>query len=170
MNRLDLKFLIQDSRAQVYLIWAAIVAVGYTSTHYYQNPNINFVWTALSAGGLYFMYKVMPLRVKQMRNIFLAWFVPILAGIFFSVISARGYALVELVGYLGVFWLVVSMVAFIWNGLVDRPATWYFIGAAMCAVAAAACYSNDILLVNQYLIAGIVSTWAMLNLFIFRTD
>lgn len=170
MDKLDLKFLLYDTRARVYLMWAAIVAIGYTSTHYYQNANINFVWFVLSVIGFYYMYHVMPLGVVQMKRIFIAWLVPIMTGIFFSVVSARGFAFVELVSYLGPFWLLVTAVGFVWNGLVDRPMRWYLVGAGLCVAGAALSYFNITFLITQYLVAGVISTWAMLNLVIFRAD
>lgn len=160
----------QDSRARVYLLWAVLVAVGYVATHYYQDKNINFVWFVLSAVGLGHMYKVMPLRVTQMKRIFMAWAIPICFGIGISIIAVRTDLLLELVPYLGVFWLMVQAAAFIWNGLVDRPALWYFIAAGLNIAAAGLCYFIDSFLQIQYLIAAVVTVWAMLNLWIFRTE
>lgn len=170
MEKIYFKFLISDTRARVYLLWAAIVATGYTCTHFYQNANINFVWTTLSAIGFYYMYRVMPLGVRQMKLIFAAWLVPITAGIFISVVSAQGLAFEGLLAYLGAFWLAVTAVGFAWNGLVDPPSKWYLISSGLCLAGAVLIYQNIAFLIPQYLVAGIISTWAMLNLFIFRTD
>lgn len=169
-EKLDLKFLLHDTRARVYLLWAVIVAVGYVSTHYYQNKNINFVWFVLAAAGLYYMFRVMPLGVAQMRHIFAAWLVPISIGLAVSIVSARGWALTELVAHLGSFWLLVTAVGFVWNGVVDRPMRWYLVGAGLCVAGAALAYFNTTFLISQYLVAGVISAWAMLLLFVFRTD
>lgn len=159
-----------DPRARVYLLWAAITTVGYITTHYYQNKNINFVWFALAVIGFGFMYKVMPLRVVQMKRIFTAWLIPISFGIIVSIIAVRLEIIPEIVPYLGVFWLSLQALAFVWNGLVDRPAKWYFAAAALNVAAAALCYFVDSFLDIQYLIAAIVTAWSMINLWIFRTE
>ena len=88
-DKIDFKMLLNETRPRVYLLWAVITGVGYTATHYYQNPNINAVWFVLSLIGFGYMYKVMPLRVPLMRRIFLAWLVPITFGIAVSVIAVR---------------------------------------------------------------------------------
>ena len=169
-DRINFSDLRQDSRAKVYLSWAALTAVGYVATHFYQNKNINFVWFVLSAIGLAYMYKIMPLKVRQMKRIFMAWAVPIFFGIGVSIVAVRTDLLPNLVPYLGVFWLLVQVVAFAVNGLVDRPALWYFVAAGLNAGAAALCYFVDSLLEIQYLVAAIVTVWSMLNLWIFRTE
>ncbi len=160
----------QDSRAKVYLLWAALTAVGYIATHYYQDKNINFVWFILSTIGLGYMYKIMPLRVVQMKRIFLAWLIPVSVGIAVSIVTVRLDIISQLVGYLGIFWLLVQAVGFVWNGLVDRPGFWYYIAAGLSISAAALCYFVDVFLSQQYLIAAIVTVWGMLNLWIYRTE
>ncbi len=147
-----------------------MIGIGYTTTQYYQDKNINVVWFVLAVIGLGYMYKAMPLRVAQMKRIFMAWLVPICLGIAISIIAVRLQIIPQLVPYLGVFWLLVQAAAFIWNGLVDRPAGWYFAAAGLNIVAAALCYFVDDFLQFQYLVAAIVTTWSMLNLWIFRTE
>lgn len=169
-EKLHLSSLLYESRARVYALWAAIVGVGYVSTHYYQNANINAVWTVLSVIGFAYMYKVMPLRVKQMKHIYTSWLVPILIGIAVSVVSVRTDLLPELVGYLGAFWLLVQAAAFFWNGLVDGPGLWYYIVAGVNFIGAAILYSSVDLLIVQYLLVAIISVWSMLMLLIFRGD
>lgn len=169
-DRLDFDSLLHSSRSQVYLVWAVLTAVGYVATHYYQDKNINFVWFILSAAGFYFMYKAMPLRLAQMKKIFAAWLTPISFGIGVSIVAVRTDLLPEIVPYLGVFWLVISAVGYIWNGIVDAPSTWYYIAAALSLVFAGLCYFLDSFLIVQYLIAAVVTVWCMLNLWIFRSD
>jgi hypothetical protein len=168
---IDFKMLINESRPRVYLLWAILTGVGYTATHFYQDPKINAVWFVLSAIGLGYMYKVMPLRLQVMKRIFLSWLVPITFGILVSVIAARTELLGrELVGYLGAFWLAVSAVGFAWNGYVDPPSKWYYASAVLCLIASAGCFINDFFLEYQYVVAAIVSVWSMLNLWIFRSE
>lgn len=169
-NDLDFRELFTASRARVYLLWALIVAVGFTATHYYQNPNINAVWTILSIVGFVYMYKVMPLKVSQMKHIFASWLVPIIVGMVFSVVAVRTSLLPELISYLGPFWLAVMAVGYFWNGLVDGPGLWYYVAAAVNLVAAAVIYSSLDLLSVQYLLIAIISTWSMLMLWLFRGD
>ncbi len=169
-DRLHVRDLWHESRAQVYLLWAALTGIGYIWTHYYQNKNINLIWFILSIIGLGFMYRVMPLRVGQMKQIFLAWLVPIGIGIGVSVLAVRTDLLPELVPYLGAFWLVVQAVGFIWNGLVDAPRRWYFVAAGLNLAAALLCYQVDAFIISQYLIAAIVTVWSMVNLWIFRSE
>lgn len=167
---IDWRMLITESRPRVYLLWAILTGIGYTTTHYYQNPNINIVWTIISIVGLGYMFKVMPLRVRQMRQIFLAWLVPITLGIAVSVVAARTDLLPHLVHYLGGFWLLVSAVGYTCNGIVDPPSKWYFIAAATNIVFGVACLTVQEVTDVQYLVAALVSVWSMLSLWLFRSD
>lgn len=168
-NTLDIGFLLADTRARVYLLWAFLAAGGFVATHYYQRNEINALWFTISLIGLGYMFKVMPIKVKSMRKIFLAWLVPITSGILISVLAFKIDALVSIIPYLGVFWLLVMSSGYILNGLVDPPSTWYWLAGALNITAALACYLVEPLTAGQYLIAAIVSAWSMLNLWIFRT-
>lgn len=169
-DKLDYDAIIHESRPRVYLLWAALTGIGYTTTHYYQNPNINYIWFVLALIGLGYMYHAMPLRVHQMKNIFRAWLFPITIGILISIIAVRTDLIPSLIQYLGVFWLIVQAVGFTLNGLVDAPGKWYFIAAGTNVAAAAACYLIAELTIIQYLIAAVVTAWSMLMLVIFRSD
>ena len=169
-SKINLDTLTTTSRARVYLLWAVLTGIGFTATHYYQVPAINLLWLVISVIGLGYMYKVMPLGVSQMKRIFLAWLVPIIIGLLFSVIAVRTQILPELVGYLGGFWLLVMAVGYLWNGLSDNSGLWYYVAAVVNLVAAVAIYSSDQLLVIQYLVAAIVSVWSMLMLWVFYSD
>ena len=169
-DTLSLRDLFQSTRANVYFLWAVLTGVGFVATHYYQQANINIVWTVLSVIGLGYMFKVMPLGVSQMKKIFAAWLIPIVLGMIVSVAVVRTGVYPELVGYLGVFWLVVMAIGYGWNGLVDQPAAWYYVAVVLNLAAAALIYSFDSLLQVQYLVAAIVSIWSMLNLWIFRSE
>ena len=76
----------------------------------------------------------------------------------------------QMVGYLGVFWLALSAVGYALNGWVDPPSKWYYVAAGVNIAAAASCYFTVDLLEYQYVIAAIVSVWSMLSLWIFRSD
>ncbi len=168
-SKVDFQSLLSDTRARVYLLWAFLTAVGYIATHFYQVRLINGFWLLLSITGLGYMLRVMPIRVMQMKKIYLSWLIPIGFGLFMSMIAFASNSFAELIGYLGAFWLIVQAAGFFWNGLVDSPAKWYYIVAAVNLVAGLLCYSLDSLLPIQYLIAAIVSAWSMLMLWIFRT-
>jgi hypothetical protein len=86
-----------------------------------------------------------------------------------SVASVNGWFLNDLIGYLGAFWLLVIGCGFLLNGFVDRPIFWYLAGAFLCVLGSGFIYFDNTFLASQYLVAGIISTWAMLNLVIFRT-
>ncbi len=116
------------------------------------------------------MSKAMPLRVSQMKNIYLAWLVPISFGIIVSGLVFYVDSLAELIGYLGAFWLIVQSAGFLWNGLVDPPSHWYYIVAAVNFAAGLACYSFDSLIAIQYLVAAIVTAWSMMMLWVYRTS
>jgi hypothetical protein len=168
---IDWKYLFNTTRARVYLLWAAIVLVGFSATHFYQQRPINAVWTVLSAIGLGYMVKVMPMTVKQMRLILLAWLVPIGLGIIVSggVFYIHTSWAANLLGHLGAFWLLVMAAGYVLNGLVDRPSHWYWAAAAMNAAAGIACFTIDALAPGQYLIAAVIGAWSMLNLWVFRS-
>ncbi len=168
-NTLDIKFLLNDTRARVYLLWAFLASTGFVVTHYYQKHEINVLWFGISVIGLGYMFKVMPLKVKSMRAIFLAWLIPITIGM--SVSAAVFYidAWAQLIAYLGAFWLFVMATGYVLNGLVDAPSTWYLVAALLNVVAGFACFYIDSFTTAQYLVAAIISGWSMLNLWIFRT-
>ena len=170
-QEIDLRYLTITTRARVYLLWAILATVGFIATHFFQERQINIVWTIISVIGLGYMAKVMPLRVGQMRRIFMAWLLPITLGMlasglafFFENASAYNF-----ISHLGAFWLLVMAAGYILNGIVDAPSGWYWFAAILNAVAGAALYAFDWLLPMQYLMAALVSAWSMLNLWVFRS-
>jgi hypothetical protein len=168
-EKVSWRFLFNDSRSQVYLLWSVLVTLGFVATHYFQRREINPVWAVISIIGLGFMYRVMPRRVRQMKHIFLSWAVPIVFGMVVSGLAFRVDALSDVIAYLGVFWLVVMAIGYAWNGIVDRPAGWYFFAAALNIAAALLCYFFEPFLTQQYLVAAIVSAWSLLYLWLLRT-
>lgn len=164
--------MLADTRSRVYLLWTILAPLGFVLTHYYQQRTINIAWTIIAVIGLGFMYKVMPLRVQQMRRIWLAWLVPIAVGMAVSggLFYLDSIAAAELIGRLGALWLGIMAIAYALNGLADRPGGWYWFAAAINAAAAIACYSIIEFTQVQYVIAAIVTAWSMLNLLLFRTD
>lgn len=170
-TKLDWQYLFLDTRARIYLLWAALLSSGFVATHFYQAKIINGFWAVLSVIGMYYMFKVMPLKVKQMRHIFLGWLVTITVGmavsgiVFYLELPFAGF----LINHLGAFWLVLMAQAYAFNGLVDRPARWYWFAAVLNLVFGILCFTVEGLISGQYLIAAIVSTWSMLYLWLFRT-
>lgn len=165
----DWFYLLHASRARVYLLWAVIGAGGFIWTHYWQLQRINLVWTVISLIGLVYMWRVMPLKVKKMRQIFLAWLVPIVFGMVVSILAFQVDSLAKVIPYLGVFWLAVMTVGYLWNGLVDKPAGWYYFAVVLNLAAAALCYYSAAYLEYQYIVAAIVTAWSMLYLWLLRT-
>lgn len=171
-DKIDWQYLFSETRARVYLLWAVLATGGFIATHYYQRQQINGPWYLISLIGLGYMYKVMPLKVRQMRNIFLAWFVPIVSGLLVSasVFYQQSPAAIYLILHLGGFWLFVMAAAYFFNGLVDRPSSWYWFAAVLNVLAGILCFVVDAFTASQYLIAAIVSAWSMLYLWLFRAD
>lgn len=163
--------LFTQTRARVYLLWAILATGGFIATHYYQRKQINAAWFSISVIGLVYMFKVMPMQVRQMKQILMAWLVPITIGM---VVSGLVFYIKDDIAYktianLGGFWLAVMAAGYLWNGLVDRPASWYYFAVVINIVAAYLCYTNDNWRSVQYLIAAIISAWSMVNLWFFRT-
>ena len=168
----DWKYLFIESRARVYLLWAVLLTVGFIATHYYQQKTINGLWFTISLIGLGYMWKVMPLRVKQMKHIFLAWLIPIafgmaVSGLIFYLETAAAF---NLIGHLGAFWLLVMSLGYFLNGLVDPPSGWYWFAAVLNFVAGILCFTQETFEFTQYLIAAVVSAWSMVNLWLFRSS
>ena len=168
--KIVLNELLYSSRARVYLVWAAIVGVGFIATHYYQQPGINGIWLVLSAIGFYCMTRAMPLGVRQMRNIYLAWLIPIGIGMVLSVLAVRTSIFPSLTGYLGPLWLIVMAFGYFWNGLADSRSNWYYVAAVLNIAAAIMIYAIGDLLAVQYLITAVISVWSMLLLWVFYSD
>jgi len=172
MDDVDWAVLTTSTRARVYLLWAIMLPIGFVATYFYPYHLINALWMVIAAVGLGYMYKVMLLRVPQMRKIFLAWLVPIAVGMVISgaVFYVPTHLAQHTLAHLGTVWLVVMAIGYTLNGLVDRPSGWYWFAAVLNAVAAYACYEFDAFVDTQYLIIAIVSAWSMLNLWLFRAD
>ena len=169
---MDFRYLISATRPRIYLLWGAMIPVGFVATHFYQKHAINALWTAIAIVGLGYMYKVLYLRVPQMRRIFLAWLVPILVGLCVSgaVFYIDTYSAAWLMGHLGAFWLGVMAVGYFLNGLADPPDFWYYYNFVINAVASALCFMVPAFATQQFLVAAVVSGWSMLNLWLFRSD
>lgn len=170
-ERVYLKFLCNDTRARVYLLWAVLATSGFVMTHFHQLGFrvINAVWMIVSIIGLVYMLRVMPMKVRQMRHIFIAWLLPISFGMVVSIAAFRITGLQWIVDYLGIFWLFVMAIGYAWNGLVDQPAGWYVVAALLNCAAALLCIFFEPAAEQQYLIAAIISAWSMINLWLFRT-
>ena len=116
------------------------------------------------------MKRVMPMRVIQMRKIFLAWFIPISAGLIVSIATVHANLFPTLVGYLGVFWLLVLSFGYVWNGIVDKPANWYFVAAFLNMAGAVLILTDVNFLKIQYLLAAVINVMALILLLLFRSE
>lgn len=170
-DKVDWKYLFSEARARIYLLWAGLTLVGFLAAHYSKSANnINIFWIGLSLAGLGYMYKVMPLRLKPAKQIFGAWLWPIAFGTVVSIVVFKLRALAELSAYLGAFWLLVMAAGYFLNGLYDAPSTWYWVAVGLNVAAALAIIFSESLLPVQWLLAAIISTWSMLNLWLFRSE
>ena len=169
---MDWKYLVTATRARVYLLWAVLVPSGFVANHFYQRHMINGLWTVIAVIGLGYMFRVMPLKVHQMRRIYAAWLVPIGLGMAVSsvVFYINGAFAANLIGHLGAFWLGVMAVGYFLNGLADPPSGWYWFNAIINAVACIACFTVPQFTNAQFLVAAGISAWSMLNLWLFRSD
>jgi hypothetical protein len=171
-DRINFGQLFETTRARVYFVWGVLATTGFVATHYYQNKNINAVWFVLSVIGMGYMYRVMPLRVKQMRTIFLAWLVPITFGmvvsgiVFYVQAQWAGY----LIAHLGAFWMLVMAVGYLANGIVDPPGRLYWQAVAANVAGGVGCFMFGPLEPLQYVIAAIVTAWSMFSLWLFRAS
>ena len=171
-DKVDWYFLIEDTRARVYLLWAVIVTVGFITTHFFQVKQVNAFWTFLSVIGMYYMYRVMPLKVRQMWLIFVVWLVAIIVGMLISGLvfiidsSFSSY----IISHLGGFWLLLMAAAYAANGYVDKPAKWYTVAAGLNLLFGILCLTLEIFQPGQYLVAAAVSAWSMLLLWLYRTS
>jgi hypothetical protein len=169
---MDFKYLITVTRPRVYLLWMILLPIGWVATHFYRHHEINALWTLIAVIGLGYMYKVLYLKVAQMRRILLSWVIPIVLGL--SVSGAVFYidtsSAAWLMGHLGAFWLAVMAIGYFFNGVYDPPRFWYFFNAIINVSASALCFTMTEFEIDQYLVAAIVSGWSMLNLWLFRAD
>jgi len=164
----DIKFLMIDTRARVYALWGILATGGFLATHFYQRHAINAIWTAVAVAGFWYMWQVMPGKVRQMRQIYAAWLVPVFIGLCISGLVFYVDAWTELIGHLGAFWLAVLAVGYFLNGVVDPPSDWYWFAAALNLAAAVACWRVEVLVADQYLVAALVSFFSMGALWWFR--
>jgi hypothetical protein len=155
---------------RVYLVWAIIVFTGFITTHFYQRPEINYLWLVLSAMGLGYM----GLLLKQMRfwqqkllYIGLLWLLTITFGLTISVIVFVYQPLGEMSAYLGIFWLLLMGLAHILNHVVD-PSQVYLQSGGIQILTGTICFIFEPLLSIQYLAAGLVGALAMVWLILFR--
>jgi hypothetical protein len=159
------------SRSRVYLLWAILLIVGYIATHFYQVRQVNGLWFLFSIIGMGYMWHVMPMKVRQMRRIFLSWLVPIALGMTLSgmIFIVRHPAAYWAIAHLGVIWLIIMAWGYVWNGYVDKPMAWYLFAAGIHVAAAVVCLLYTPALQLQYILSAVVGGWAMLYLWIFRT-
>ncbi len=168
--KLVVKYLFTDSRALVYLSWAILTGIGFTATHFRQEKSINILWVIISVLGLGFMVWKMPLRDRQMRKIFLVWFITIVFGMIVSGLAFYIPALQKRTQDLGIFWLVIMAYGYLANAYVDNPPrTWYYVAFVVNILAAVACLTISSFQDLQYIVAAVVSVYSMLSLWLLRS-
>lgn len=167
--RLGWRYLLKDHRAQVYLLWAVIVASGYLILHVDPDDSHIMGWLVASAIGFAYMLYVMPLRHVRMQLIFAGWLIPIGIGFILTIAAFKNEALAGLIPYLGVLWAVLQAAGFAFNGLVDPPSRWYLVGAVSHILLAVVLIMVPAFLSMQYALLAVITTWAMLNLWLFRS-
>lgn len=169
LNVPSIRYLLSDRRALVYLAWLLAITSGWVLTHYNMTMSANYYWLGHIAVGIGAMIWLMPLRQKQMQAIFGIWAGVITLGMIVSVVAFYVDALVPLIQYLGVFWMGILAIGYALNGLVDEPATWYYIGAGAHILGVVIALSSPENTFYQYLIAAVANTIAMGGLWLFRS-
>lgn len=168
-KKLGWKYWFLDKRAQVYLLWLIIVPPGYIHLYYEQPLWINWPWLATCVIGLGYMAYVMRPFAGKLRPIFYAWLFPLLIGMIISFLAASGPEFYALLPKLALVWAVVQAVGYALNGLVDAPAGWYWLATASHVLAALFIIAFPSLIALHWLMLAVVSTWSLLNLWLFRS-
>lgn len=164
---------------QVYLVWAAIIFLGFTGTHLYQVPEINWLWLILSVIGLGFMILQLFYQFQHpqfqdpgmahLSFIGMVWTLTIALGMTASVLPFLGVDLLtNLPRYLGVYWLFQMGMGHILNGMVNPPGRIYWLTGTLHYGVGIICLFWGGALSIQYLIAGGVGAFTLLILFLFR--
>lgn len=148
----------------VFLSWALIIFLGFLITHFYQHPNINYIWIGLSILGLGVMYKYMPFKVPVLKKTFYVWVGVILLGMFLSFLPFYILEFAELIGYLGVVWMLLMGIGFILNGLVYPMRAALFFAGGLNLMVGILTYFLPILLEYQYIIAAFIGGYGMVHL------
>lgn len=149
----------------VFFTWGVAELVGWLVTHYWPDPRVNWVWLGLTVAAMVPMFLYMPWKVKKLRNILILWVVAMVVGMAASFAAFEVDALVWLVPYLGVFWLILMGVAFLINALWWTPKLFIIGGVAQIVAGVVASLSWE-LLDYQFLIAAVVGSGAMFLLMI----
>lgn len=155
---------------RVYLVWAIVILIGFVATHFYQLPGINNLWLILSVLGLAYMgfsLKQLQFRDRTLVLIGLLWLFTIAFGMMISILAFAIEPLAELSSYLGVFWLGLLGLAHLFNGAIDRSYIYWLTGSTQI-LTGVLCFVVEPLQPVQYLIAGVISSTAMLVLILFR--
>lgn len=153
---------------RVFALWGLIVLSGFIGTHFDQTDatKVDLIWVVLSVIGLAYMKKQMSFEYKDLRNIFITWLVVIVFGIAMSQAAFTYVSLARLSGYLGAFWLVIMALGHAITGLIDKKKL-YIATTGLQLVAALAIYMTPMLILYQYLIAGVVGALAMVMLILY---
>lgn len=148
----------------VFATWAAAELVGWLTTHYFfLDFRANWVWLVLSLIAFVPMVRYMPWKQKKLRKILLLWLVTVAVGLAVSFLTFEVDPLLPLAGYLGVFWLFLMGIAFFVNALWWTPGL-FIIGGVLQIAAGVLPFAFPILIADQYLVAAVAGTGAMLIL------
>lgn len=160
---------------RVYAVWAAIVVIGFTATHFFQVASINWLWLGLSLLGLgYMIYETQQPSFQQpgcahLLYVALVWTLTIALGMVVSVLPFIGRSIfTALIPYLGIFWLFQMGTGHWLNGVVNPPRRQFYLASGLHYAAGTLCLVLPELQEFQYLLAGGVSAVAMLLLIAVR--
>ena len=148
----------------VFLVWAIAELVGWLTTHFiFMDMRANWVWLIVSVVAFVPMVKYMPWKQVKLRRILLLWLVTVIVGMAVSILSFWVGFLGGIVGYLGVFWLLLMAAAFFVNALWWTPRL-FILGGIIQLVGGVLPLIFIDLLYYQYLIAAVAGTAGMLVL------
>lgn len=145
----------------VFFTWGVVELIGWVTTHFWQAPGINWVWTVLTIIGLIPMFMYMSFKVPKLRNILLLWIVVVVFGMIasFGSFGWPGFGWLSPI-QLGGFWLVLMGVGFLLNAIWWTPST-FIAGGVLQLGAGVATLAVPGLLFYQFLIAAVVGSGAM---------
>lgn len=149
----------------VFLAWAIAELIGWLTTHYiFRDPRANWVWLILSVLAFVPMVMYMPWKQAKMRAILLLWLITVAVGMVVSFLAFSISWIAPVAPYLGAFWLLLMGAAFLLNALWWSPPQCIAGGVLQIVAGGLVLLLPQTLLSEQYLVAAIAGTVAMLLL------